>query len=74
MCDCVDKMNSALAEKNGRLETVIGFGSGALTGHLHIGVEKINKKGPRPPLVIPSYCPFCGAPGGGFKTAAEKES
>lgn len=61
MCDCIGDVNAMLAEKNGRLETVLGFGGGALSGHLHIGVEKINKRDrTRPPLVIATYCPFCG--------------
>lgn len=64
MCDCVEQINTQLAEKNGRLEMVIGFGNGALSSHLHIGVEKINKRGQRPPLVIPTYCPFCGEKAG----------
>lgn len=60
MCDCVNQMNALLAEKNGRLESVLGFGNGGMSSHLHIGIEKINKRGQRPPCVIPTYCPFCG--------------
>jgi len=56
MCDCIETMNSRLAESNGLLITTL-FG----TPRAVIGSHKIDsKKRGQPPCAIASYCPFCG--------------
>jgi hypothetical protein len=62
MCDCIKDMDAKLADLNGKIAVTIGFGfDGTSSGpYPTIEVEKINKRGKRPPVALPSYCPFCG--------------
>lgn len=56
-CDCVAKVNEELRKKG--LELDLAFSpAGAFP---HLAVVQVNKARPyRPPLVLPSFCPFCG--------------
>lgn len=58
MCDCVTDLNARLkAEHNGILITTL-FGSPT---RCTVGVDKLDTKvRKRPPVVIASFCPFCG--------------
>jgi hypothetical protein len=62
MCDCASNMNEMLVEKNTRLACAFRI----VRGHLVaiptlLSTEKINRYGPQKlPLVVPTFCPFCG--------------
>lgn len=66
MCTCHNDMNAKLAPLNGKLATgfVIERCEGAPIGTRHmpvlIQVEKITPRGKRPPVVLATFCPFCG--------------
>lgn len=58
-CDCIEQFNKILKPKNARIEQAFScFPKVELTGAL-ISVEKLGR-GKRPPLVVASFCPFCG--------------
>lgn len=58
-CNCIATVNTALAERNSRLQVMIDFATGALKPFLP--TEKINPKlRGTPPVVAASYCPWCG--------------
>ena len=62
-CDCVSKVNDHLAAQNGRLVMGLRIAPGMrVIGRLMLQTEKLdkNKRGPRPPLVSVTFCPFCG--------------
>lgn len=61
MCECRNRINEALAPKNARLAYgfTLGEGSMNLSPPL-IETEKISSRGKRPPVVMATFCPFCG--------------
>jgi len=64
MCECIDKVNEQLAEKNLTLRQVslINMTTGKVRQSLVMPVERLRSEGARSKTkhVIPSYCPFCG--------------
>lgn len=63
MCDCVEKLNESLKEKNGRIETALQMSNnmGSATIRVLVATEKIDSKQRTPvPRVAASFCPFCG--------------
>lgn len=66
-CNCVEQMNTQLAEHNTRICETMGFprdGSPIFTLP-KIDTEKIEtRKRVGPALAIPTFCPFCGTPYG----------
>jgi hypothetical protein len=56
MCDCVDRLNGKLAEKNAAIVTNL-FGPARTCVTLYKVDEK--KRG-RLPVLVASHCPFCG--------------
>lgn len=68
MCNCIDAINEKLEPLNGKLTLTFAIRTGA--EFPTIQVEKIKPRGGRPPLAIPSYCPFCGDP---YASAEGKE-
>lgn len=59
MCDCITKVDELLAERNGRLYVTINLMNGK--AYPKLGVEKKETRSrTKPPLMIPTYCPFCG--------------
>lgn len=61
MCECITTVDKLLSEHNARLGVTFNM----LTGKTYpkITVEKLeSKKRGSPPLMIPTFCPFCGAP------------
>ena len=60
MCDCIEKVNGLLADRNTRLKEPIVFGNRP-GPNLMIETEIIEKKrGARVTSMFASYCPFCG--------------
>lgn len=65
-CSCEGDINKLLEPKNGRL--VGGFSiaraDGKIGGIRHhpamIECEKINPRGKKSPVVVATFCPFCG--------------
>jgi hypothetical protein len=59
-CACFDRVNKHLAERNTKLDALFNFSNGgAVTVALVTSlVEK--KRGARPCIMAPTYCPFCG--------------
>ena len=64
MCTCHADMDEKLEPFNGRLATAFRIrpqSDGPMMREcLMIQVEKINSRGKKPPLAIPTFCPFCG--------------
>ena len=59
MCDCITDVNRLLAEHNGRLVCTYNLTSGR--DYPKLEVEKADRKNrKKPPLMIPTFCPFCG--------------
>lgn len=64
MCDCRETFNGALAPYNAQLATAFRCPPGGamrLEPYL-IQIEKLDsgKRARKPPLVLASFCPFCG--------------
>jgi hypothetical protein len=60
MCDCIDQMNAELAKKNTQLNVVFSMTTGKTLG-VAVDVGPIEKKrNYRRPLIIATFCPFCG--------------
>ncbi len=63
-CNCAEDMDKQLALKNGKLATSFyitrrhSIGMGFIPVVLQ--VEKIASRGKKPPMAIPTFCPFCG--------------
>jgi hypothetical protein len=58
-CHCLTEIDELLAEHNGRLSLTISFGTGG--AYPTIMTEKIDKKKRgQTPVILPTYCPFCG--------------
>jgi hypothetical protein len=61
-CNCADEMNAMIAENNTKLAQAFHI----TNGHLVViptllATEKIvSSIGKKMPLVVPTYCPFCG--------------
>lgn len=59
LCNCTDEINKALKPHNTRLSFALSLR--APHENLMITSEIIEKKrGSKPVVVFPSYCPFCG--------------
>jgi hypothetical protein len=61
MCECRARIDASLEAKNARLAA--GFVHKGATLELSpplIELEKINPRGKKPPILMASYCPFCG--------------
>lgn len=63
ICNCIEEINTLLADRNSKLATTIRFGSkpGEPSVLVTIQCDKINTRAKgRPPAIVPSFCPFCG--------------
>lgn len=59
MCDCIANVNKLLADHNGRLVCTYNLSNGR--DYPKLEMEKADSKNrKKPPLMIPTYCPFCG--------------
>lgn len=58
MCNCIDEANKGLAEKNVQLDLAFNVRGDVRP---QIVVEKIDRKvRGKVPMLLPSFCPFCG--------------
>ena len=63
MCDCIEKVNKLLEDKNTKLDIPIFLNfSGKMTAdRVRISTVKRDDKNKKKPVMIqPVYCPFCG--------------
>jgi hypothetical protein len=63
MCDCIEKLNEQLKERNTRIVMPISFSSKGLSTLLGpiIATEKADPTNRKKPVkLMASYCPFCG--------------
>jgi hypothetical protein len=61
MCDCRKRINESLAPKNARLAYGFTIGNGAMDiSPPLIELEKIAPRGKKPPILMATFCPFCG--------------
>jgi hypothetical protein len=62
MCNCVKRLNEALAPKNGRIVMAMQITENLnLLSRLCIATEKLDKSKRKPvPTLVANYCPFCG--------------
>jgi predicted Zn-ribbon and HTH transcriptional regulator len=63
MCDCIEKVNKLLEDKNTKLDIPIFLNfSGKMTAdRVRISTVKRDDKNKKKPVMIqPAYCPFCG--------------
>ena len=59
MCECIEKVEAKLAEKNTRLH--LAFSCSGEPTKVMLGTEKIDSKVRGKPVnLISAYCPFCG--------------
>lgn len=59
MCKCITTVNKLLAERNAELIVTINMVTGK--EYPKLVVDKIDRrKRGSAPLMIPTYCPFCG--------------
>lgn len=64
-CSCIADVDAKLADHNARLGVAFSFSHKGVPGQAwpHLVVEKIDaKKRGRLPVMVPTYCPFCGEP------------
>lgn len=60
MCDCINQINTALKDRNAKLETsfLLGENPKTVVSVTTVKADKTNKM--KPVSVIPSHCCFCG--------------
>lgn len=61
MCDCRARIDADLESRNARL----AFGFMVDANQLSVSApmimtEKVKPRGKKPPIILASYCPFCG--------------
>ena len=57
-CGCISVINGELAKQNGQLGLTFSLSGG--TWPALVVEKKDRKKREKPPVVIPTFCPFCG--------------
>jgi hypothetical protein len=62
MCSCVKKLNKLLKAHNTVLGEVsmLSMKTGKCRQSLQIVSQRIQRGGPKPKVVLPTFCPFCG--------------
>lgn len=62
MCNCIQKTNKLLAERNTMLDTKmsINFETGKTRSVFMVPTKKINSRGAKATLVRANFCPLCG--------------
>lgn len=61
-CDCIDLINTSLAERNSKLDVGFTFGHEGRPGYSFpaLSTSKINTRNRDRAGAIPTFCPFCG--------------
>ncbi len=60
MCDCIDQMNAELAKKNTQLNVAFSMMTGKTLGVVIDAGAIERKRNYHRPLIIATFCPFCG--------------
>lgn len=61
MCDCRTRIDADLKYRNARLAFGFWFGDGKMElAPPMITLEKLNPRGKKPPMLLATFCPFCG--------------
>lgn len=61
MCECRKRMNEKLAPLNARLAFGFTFGGGHMDlSPPMIETERLKPRGKKPPIILATFCPFCG--------------
>jgi len=61
MCDCIERINKKLAERNTELSTCFSLDSPGMKHELLVATNKVDKtKKGRVILATATFCPFCG--------------
>jgi hypothetical protein len=58
-CNCIQRINALIADRNTKLVTTLNFVRGIDLVRLETETL-VKKRGAKPALIIPTYCPFCG--------------
>jgi hypothetical protein len=59
MCNCIALTDKALEPMNALVDVNLSLSGGPTTVSIRTSlIEK--RRGARPPVLIPSFCPFCG--------------
>jgi hypothetical protein len=59
MCDCINKINEKLKERNTELIVALSLSNKSDTVVISTGKVDSKKRG-KPINMLPAYCPFCG--------------
>lgn len=59
MCDCIATVDKLLADRNAELGVTINLMNGKAYPKLVVNKIEPRKRGSAP-LMVPTYCPFCG--------------
>ena len=60
MCECRSIIDTNLKPSNARLAFGFMVSDTMNVSPPMIALEKINPKGKKPPILVATYCPFCG--------------
>jgi hypothetical protein len=60
MCECIERVNEALKERNTKLALTFTFGKEAAAYPTIMTEIVVKVRGQRPATMLPSFCPFCG--------------
>ena len=64
MCDCVEKLNEKLKERNTKISVSLSWsaenGIGSLANPIIVTEKADNANRKKPVRLLASYCPFCG--------------
>jgi len=60
MCECITEMDALLKEHNTRMGATIVFSKPSYVAVTLMTEAVTPKRGFRPKVVLPTYCPFCG--------------
>lgn len=62
MCDCINRIETRLKNRNTRLSRVFSIVDGEMIENIYVAVEQVEKGRGKAKaiIVIPLYCPFCG--------------
>jgi hypothetical protein len=59
-CECIAKVNEAMAPMNGEIGTRFAYGPEGFTETVLLTVSKVAPRGKKPPGLLAKFCPICG--------------